>query len=117
MGDGSRAFVEKALTAAQSNPQVFPPAFDIAEYARDLALWGQLTPITTQFTQLAELLDDTQTALGSDLMNAAVTAVTAYGHLSQATTGVLEEVRSALGKRARASRARRLRARRSSLRT
>jgi hypothetical protein len=96
MGDGSRAFVEKALTAAQGNPQVFPPSFNVAEYARDLTLWGQLGPIATQVTQLAELLDDTQVALGSDLMNAAVTA---YGYLNQATTGGLEEVRAELGKR------------------
>lgn len=96
MGDGSRAFVEKALAVAQSNPQVFPPAYDVAEFARDWALWAQLGPLSTQVTQLAELIDDTQTALGSDLMQAAVTA---YGFLNQAETGGLEEVRAELGKR------------------
>ncbi len=96
MGDGSRAFVEKALAVAQSNPQVFPPSFDVAEFARDWALWAQLGPLATQVTQLAELVDDTQIALGSDLMNAAVTA---YGFLNQAEAGGLEEVRAELGKR------------------
>ncbi len=96
MGDGSRAFVEKALTVAQANPQVFPPSFDVAEFARDWALWAQLGPLVTQVTQLGELIDDTRTALGSDLMNAAVTA---YGFLNQAETGGLEEVRSELGRR------------------
>lgn len=96
MGDGSRAFVEKALAVAQSNPQVFPPSFNVAEFARDWALWAQLGPVATQVTQLAELVDDTQIALGSDLMNAAVTA---YGFLNQAETGGLEEVRAELGKR------------------
>ncbi len=96
MGDGSRAFVEKALAVAQSNPQVFPPSFDVAEFARDWALWAQLGPLATQVTQLAELVDDTQIALGSDLMNAAVTA---YGFLNQAEAGGLEEVRAELGRR------------------
>ena len=96
MGDGSRAFVEKALAVAQSNPQVFPPSFDVAEFARDWALWAQLGPLVTQVTQLGELIDDTQIALGSDLMNAAVTA---YGFLNQAEAGGLEEVRAELGKR------------------
>ena len=96
MGDVSRAFVEKALIAAQANPQVLPPAFDVAEYARDWALWAQLGPIVTQVVQLGELVDDTQTALGADLMNAALTA---YGHLSQASVGGLEEVKADLGQR------------------
>lgn len=68
----------------------------MAEFARDWALWAQLGPLATQVTQLSELLDDTQAALGSDLMNAAVSA---YGFLNQAETGALEEVRSAPGKR------------------
>lgn len=96
MGDGSRAFVEKALIAAQANPQVFPPAFGVAEYARDWALWAQLGPVATQIAQLNELLDDTMMALSSDLMNAAVTA---YGHLNQADTGGLEDVRAELARR------------------
>jgi hypothetical protein len=96
MGDGSRAFVEKALIAAQANPQVLPPAFDLAEYSRDWALWAQLGVVTNNITQLAELVDDTQTALGSDLMSAALTA---YGHLSEASVGGLEEIKADLGKR------------------
>jgi hypothetical protein len=96
MGDGSRSFVEKALIAAQANPQVLPPAFDVAEYARDWALWGQLGPIATQLTQLGELVDDTLVALGADLMNAGLTA---YGHLSHASVGGLEEIKADLGQR------------------
>lgn len=96
MGDGSRAFVEKALIAAQANPQVLPPAFDLAEYARDWALWAQIGTLTNNVTQLSELIDDTQTALGSDLMNAALAA---YGYLSEASVGGLEEIKADLGKR------------------
>ena len=96
MGDGSRAFVEKALIAAQANPQVLPPAFDLAEYARDWALWAQVSTLATNITQLSELIDDTQTALGSDLMNAALTA---YGYLNEASVGGLEEIKADLGKR------------------
>jgi hypothetical protein len=91
MGDGSRAFVEKALIAAQANPQVLPPAFDLAEYSRDWALWAQVSVIANNITQLAELVDDTQTALGSDLMTGALTA---YGHLSEASVGGLEEIKA-----------------------
>ncbi|MFA6287109.1 MAG: hypothetical protein WC661_06945 [Opitutaceae bacterium] len=96
MGDGSRAFVEKALIAAQANPQVFPPSFDLDEYARDWALWAQMGTLSNNVTQLAELIDDTQTALGADLMNAGLTA---YGYLSKASVGGLEEIKADLGKR------------------
>ena len=96
MGDGSRAFVEKSLAAAQANPQVFPPSFDVAEFGRDLTLWTQVGPLAAKIGQLAELLDDTQTALGSDLMNAAVTS---YGYLNQATGAGLEGVKAELSKR------------------
>ena len=96
MGDGSRAFVEKALIAAQANPQVLPPSFNLAEYARDWALWAQMGTLSNNVVQLAELIDDTRTAIGADLMNAGLTA---YGYLSQASVGGLEEIKADLGKR------------------
>lgn len=96
MGDGSRAFVEKALIAAQANPQVLPPAFNLAEYTSDWALWAQMSALANNVTQLSELMDDTQTALGSDLMSAALSA---YGYLNEASVGGLGEIKNDLGKR------------------
>ncbi|HEY0945683.1 MAG TPA: hypothetical protein VGD81_10460 [Opitutaceae bacterium] len=97
MGDGSRAFVEKSLTAAQSNPQILPGVFSIAEFEQDLALWTALQPIAAQIAQLAELIEDTQIGLGSDLM---VQAMEVYRHLGNTQAGAgLEELRKELGLR------------------
>lgn len=78
MGDGSRAFVENALMGAQANPQLFPPSFDLAEFARDWVLREEVLMIQAQVNQLHELLDDTAVALGSDLMT---TATLGYRYL------------------------------------
>ncbi|HEY0945261.1 MAG TPA: hypothetical protein VGD81_08330 [Opitutaceae bacterium] len=97
MGDSSRAFVEKALAAAQNNPKVLPGVFNTAEFAQDLALWTALQPIASQIAQLGELIEDTQIALGSDLM---VQAMEVYRHLGNTQAGAgLEELRKELGLR------------------
>ena len=96
MGDGSRAFVEAALRGAQANPRVFPPSFDLAEFANDWALREALLPVAVQVEQLAEMLDDTTMALGSDLMTAATSA---YGYLQQDKSAGTDILRAALAAR------------------
>ncbi len=73
MGDKSRGFVRAALTVAQQNPDILPRLFDVDEFARDVALEEKLARISGSFSKLAELLDDTLVAVGSDAYVAALT--------------------------------------------
>jgi hypothetical protein len=72
MGDKSRAFVRKCLEVANQNPGMLPRAFDLEEFGRDVALDEALLPITESIRQLAEMLDDTNTAVRSDAYFAAL---------------------------------------------
>ena len=101
MGDGSRAFVERALGAAQTSPDVLPRSFDLAEFGNDWALREALLPISAQVAQLSELIDDTTMALGSDLMNAATTA---YGFLQADDSAGNDVLRAQLAARFKKSR-------------
>jgi len=71
MGDKSRAFVAKALEVAESNPDILPRAFDVAEMRQDLELYEALYPIAMQLAQLAELVGDTLALAGSEALTSA----------------------------------------------
>lgn len=72
LGDGSRAFVQKALEIAKQNDDILPRSFDVATMERDLELFFDLMPILTAVSRLHELLDDTLTQVGSEVMTAAL---------------------------------------------
>jgi hypothetical protein len=97
LGDKSYAFVTQAVQAATANAKLLPPSFDLAEFQRDYALWQSLQPLLTEFTQLAELIDDTAMALGSDLYTEAL-AVYSYLQLSGADAG-LKDLKASLSQR------------------
>lgn len=97
MGTKSLAFVEQAVLAAEANPSAIPPAFDIAEFRRDLDLWQTLQPIAERLARLNELVDDTLLALGSDLYTGGLST---YGYLKAAgSTDGLDELKSQLSRR------------------
>ena len=66
MGDKSRTFVNKALEIAVQNPDFLPRSFDIDELKKDVELFEGIYPIWQAITQLAELVDDTKMAVGSE---------------------------------------------------
>jgi hypothetical protein len=72
MGDKSRAFVRKCLELANQNPAILPRGFDLEEFNRDVALDEAMLPIAQLIGQLAEMVDDTQTAVRSDVYLAAL---------------------------------------------
>ncbi|QSX79659.1 hypothetical protein [Agrilutibacter solisilvae] len=72
MGDGSEAFCRKALDAMRENRGLLPDNLDLEEMARDLADHDALNARLTRALQLVERMRDTDTALGSDVMVAAV---------------------------------------------
>ena len=72
LGDGSRAFVQKALEIAKQNPDILPRSFDVATMERDLELFFDLMPLLAAVERLRELLSDTLKQIGSEVMTAAL---------------------------------------------
>jgi len=72
MGDKSEAFCRQTLIVLAQNRQMLPPSFDLAEAEHDLASLDQLRPRFTRLRQLLAKAEDTETALGSDILCAAL---------------------------------------------
>lgn len=75
MGDKSEAFCRQTLTVLAQNPQVLPPSYDLAEAQDDLRTRDRLRPRLMRLMRLmrlSERADDSDTALGSDVMSAAL---------------------------------------------
>ena len=72
MGDKSEAFCRQTLTVLMQNPQVVPPSLDLAEAQRDLANLDALRGRSTRIRQLLGRVEDSEMALGSDVMSAAL---------------------------------------------
>lgn len=72
MGPKSREFVEQTLTLLENNPQIVPPSLGLAEALADRTALDQLRPRLQQLHQLMEKADDTEMALGSDMMSIAL---------------------------------------------
>ena len=71
MGDKSEAFCRQTLIVLAQNQQMLPPSFDLAEAENDLTSLDQLRPLIARLRQLMAKADDTETALGSDILSAA----------------------------------------------
>lgn len=72
MGDKSEAFCRQTLAVLSQNPNVIPPSFDLHETQSDLANIDLLRPRFARLRRLVEKADDSETALGSDVMTAAL---------------------------------------------
>lgn len=72
MGDGSEAFCRKALDVVTGNMGLMPRDFDLDEMRRDLASHDALNARIVRLQKLLEKAHDTDTALGSDVMVAAL---------------------------------------------
>jgi hypothetical protein len=72
MGDKSEAFCRQTLNVLSQNPGVVPANLDLDEAKRDLLALDQLRSRTTRLRQLLGRAEDTETALGSDVMSAAL---------------------------------------------
>lgn len=68
MGAKSVGFVELALRVAKENPGILPVGFNIAEFEKDVKLSLDLVEINTILAPLAEAVDDTNLAVGSEAM-------------------------------------------------
>lgn len=97
MGDGSEAFCRKAHDAMRANRNLLPAVFDLDEMGRDLASHDALNERLTRLLQLVERARDTDMALGSDVM---VAALAGYHFLKAAGKGEgLDAVNRDMGRR------------------
>ena len=72
MGDKSEAFCRQTLIVLAQNKQIIPPELDLAEAERDLYNLDLLRPHLSSLRQLVARADDTEMALGSDILNVAL---------------------------------------------
>jgi hypothetical protein len=104
MGEKSEAFCRQTISLLQQNPQIVPATVSVPDAVADLTALDRLRPRAQRLARLSERVNDTQTALGSDVM---ATSLQGYALLKVAGRGQgLESLRDALGtrftKRARA---------------
>lgn len=69
MGNKGVAYVADCMRAGKAFPSILPPSIDIAELERDINLHSYLSEIAVTFRSLAEGIEDTIMAAGSDAMN------------------------------------------------
>jgi hypothetical protein len=72
MGDKSETFCRQTINVLAQNPQIVPPSLRLAEAQADLAALDRLRPRLQRLLRLTERASDTEIALGSDVMNAAL---------------------------------------------
>ena len=97
MGDKSEAFCRQTLIVLAQDQQMLPPSFDLAEAENDLTSLDQLRPLIARLRQLMAKADDTETALGSDILSAALEGY-AFAKIAGKGAG-LETLREAMASR------------------
>lgn len=78
MGVKNESFSRQALQVVSQNPQMVPANIPVGEAIADIKLLDQLRPWLTRMTRLCERGNDTDAALGNDIM---AVALQAYGLL------------------------------------
>jgi hypothetical protein len=105
MGQKSEVFCRQTLSLLAQNPQIVPPSLNLPAAQNDLDALDRLRPVLDRLQQLAERGTDTEIALGSDIMTAALEG---YGLLkvsgkNQGLDGLRKELSSRFSKTRRTS--------------
>lgn len=72
MGGKSEAFCRQAVNILSENPGILPRDFDLEGLQQDLAALDALRPRLIRLTKLYKRMQDSEMALGSDLMTASL---------------------------------------------
>ena len=72
VGNAYLPFIEKAYQTVIAHPEILPAVFDKDEFLKDYSLLVALRPIFNQINELAESIQKTFTAVGSDAMVASL---------------------------------------------
>ena len=104
MGDKSETFCRQTINVLAQNPQIVPPSLKLAEAQADLAALDRLRPRLQRLLRLTERASDTEIALGSDVMNAALQgyALLRVAGKNQGLDGLRKELSSRWAKTRRA---------------
>ena len=76
-GNAYLPFIDLAFQVVTAHPEIIPPVFDKEEFNRDYQLLSSLRPIFNEINELAESIQKTFTAVGSDAMIGALDIYTA----------------------------------------
>jgi hypothetical protein len=71
-GNAYLPFIDLAYQAMKAHPEILPAVFDKDEFTRDYNLLVTLRPIFNQINELAESIQKTFTAVGSDALVASL---------------------------------------------
>ena len=99
MGDKSVAFVMKAMDYAASNPEFVPPYLNVPELTKDANLANQLLTINNAIQVLAEKIDDTLMAVGSEAFSASRTFYNSVKNATKESVPGADAIASDLGER------------------
>lgn len=72
MGEKSEQFCRQALMVLEQNRDILPPTFDLTEMQADMTAYEALRPRALRLREALARIEDTQIALGSDVMVAAL---------------------------------------------
>ena len=72
MGDGSEVFCRQTELVLRQNAGMVPPDFELAELQQDIATLDTLRPRLQRLRSLTDRADDTELALGSDILSASL---------------------------------------------
>ena len=72
MGDGSEVFCRQTELVLRQNPGIVPSNFDLAGLQEDLTALDALRPRLQRLRALTDRADDTELALGSDILSASL---------------------------------------------
>ena len=97
MGPKSEGFCRAMLHALDLNPQIVPPGVGLADANAKLETLDVLRQRLMRLSQLGVRAEDTQTALGSDIMSAALQGYNLLKRFGRFTG--LESLRRELGER------------------
>ena len=92
MGHKSEAFCREAVELLSNNPGVLPGNFNLQEMRRDLAGFDTLRPRVARVDKLLERMRDSQLAMGSDLMSAALEGCGHGSWVGGGATGAVDSV-------------------------
>ena len=80
VGNAYVPFIEKAYQAMVAHPEIIPPVFNKDEFIQDYNLLVSLRPIYNQINELAESIQKTFQAVGSDSL---ISALEVYSAVKQ----------------------------------
>ena len=87
-GNTYMPFLEEAYQVVTAHPEIVPAVFNTEEFIRDYTLLKELRPVYNQISELAESIQKTYTAVGSDTLMAALEVYSAVKHNKDKVPGL-----------------------------